>query len=176
MEKKTPAQILKWILVHFPELIAGAALVFAVTLTVINAFTRYFLSFTIKGSDELNILAFGWMVFLGCASAYRQKLHYGIDLLVNSLPSKGQAVMRVVAELFSFVILVIMCYLSVILFNKVGTKILTATRISYKYFDAAMVVGFGLMAFYSLLALIEDIRNFPKAWRGERKKEKEEVE
>lgn len=174
MKNKTPAKIVKWILVHLPELIAGAALVFAVSLTVINAFTRYFLSFTIKGSDELNIIAFGWMVFLGCASAYRQKLHYGIDLVVNSLPKEAQALVKVIAELMSFVILVIMCYLSVVLFQKVGTKILTATRISYKYFDAAMVAGFGLMAFYSLQALIEDIRALPAALR-EKKDKKEDA-
>ena len=69
MRNKTPAEIGKWIIVHLPELIAGAALVLAVSLTVINAFTRYFLSFTIKGSDEINILAFAWMVFPGCACA-----------------------------------------------------------------------------------------------------------
>lgn len=173
MKNKSPAEIGKWIIVHLPELIAGAALVFAVTLTVINAFTRYFLSFTIKGSDELNIIAFGWMVFLGCASAYRQKLHYGIDLVVNSLPKKAQAFTKIIAELMSFAILAIMCYLSTILFQKVGTKILTATRISYKYFDAAMVVGFGLMAFYSLLALIEDIRALPAALRGKNEKKED---
>lgn len=172
LKNKTPAEIAKWIVVHLPELIAGAALVIAVSLTVVNAFTRYFLSFTIKGSDEINILAFAWMVFPGCACAYREKQHYGIDLVVNSLPKKAQAVVKIVAELLSLVVLGIMFYLSVVLFNNVGTKILTATRISYKYFDAAMVVGFGLMALYSFLALIEDIRALPAALRA--KKEKKE--
>ena len=31
----------KWIVIHIPELIASVALVFAITLTVINVFTRY---------------------------------------------------------------------------------------------------------------------------------------
>lgn len=173
MKNKKPLDILKWVIVHLPELIAGAALVFAVSLTVVNAFTRYFLNFTFKGSDELNILAFAWMVFPGCAAAYRAKQHYGIDLVVNSLPQKLQAIVKIIAELMSLVVLVIMCYLSVVLFQNVGTKILTATRISYKYFDAAMVVGFGLMAFYSLLALIEDIRALPAALRKNTEKKEE---
>lgn len=171
--KKNPAQIAKWILVHLPELIAGAALVLAVSLTVINAFTRYFLSFTIKGSDEINILAFAWMVFPGCACAYREKQHYGIDLIVNSLPPKAKAIAEIIAELLSLVCLGIMFYLSIVLFNKVGTKILTATRISYKYFDAAMVVGFGLMTFYSLKALIEDFIALPAILRAKKKKKEE---
>ena len=171
--KKTPAQIAKWILVHLPELIAGAALVLAVSLTVVNAFTRYFLSFTIKGSDEINILAFAWMVFPGCACAYREKQHYGIDLVVNSLPPKAKAIAGVIGELLSLVVLAIMFYLSIVLFNKVGTKILTATRISYKYFDAAMVVGFGLMTFYSLKALIEDIIALPGILRQKKEKKEE---
>lgn len=174
LEKKSPAQIAKWVLVHLPELIAGAALVVAVSLTVVNAFTRYFLSFTIKGSDEINILAFAWMVFPGCACAYREKMHYGIDLVVNSLPKKMQAVVKIIAELLSLVCLAVMFYLSLVLFQKVGTKILTATRISYKYFDAAMVFGFGLMTFYSLKALIEDIIALPAVLR-EKKEKKEEA-
>ena len=174
MKNKSPAEIGKWIIVHLPELIAGAALVLAVSLTVINAFTRYFLSFTIKGSDEINIMAFAWMVFPGCACAYREKLHYGIDMVVNSLPNKPKAFVKIIAELLSLVVLAIMFYLSLVLFNNVGTKILTATRISYKYFDAAMVFGFGLMAFYSFLALIEDIRALPAVLR-EKKEKKEEA-
>lgn len=175
MKGKKPAEIIKWIIVHLPELVAGAALVFAIGLTVINAFARYFLKFTFKGSDEMNILAFAWMVFPGCAAAYREKMHYGVDLLVNSLPKKANAVVKVVAELMSLVVLVIMTYLSIVLFQNVGTKIMTATRISYKYFDAAMVVGFGLMSFYSLLALIEDIRALPAAL-SEKKEKKEAAE
>ncbi len=172
MKDKKPIDILKWIVIHLPELIAGGALLFSVSITVINAFTRYFLKFTIQGSDEWNILAFGWMVFLGCAAAYRQKMHYGVDLIVNSLPQKGQAVVKIIAEAMSLVVLVIMTYLSVVLTQNVGSKIMTATRISYKYFDAAMVVGFGLMSFYSLIALIEDIRALPAALR----KKKEDAE
>lgn len=165
MKNKSPKEILKWIIINFPELIAGTALVFAVGLTVINAFSRYFLKFTFKGSDEYNILAFAWMVFPSCAAAYRRKMHYGVDLVVNSLPGKAKAIVKIVAELMSLVVLVIMTYLSVVLFQNVGTKIMTATRISYKYFDAAMVFGFGLMSIYSLMALIEDIRALPAALR-----------
>ena len=175
MKNKKPAEVIKWIFVHLPELVAGAALLFAIGLTVINAFTRYFLKFTFNGSDEMNILAFAWMVFPGCAAAYREKMHYGVDLIVNALPKKANAVVKIVAELMSLVVLAIMTYLSVVLFRNVGTKIMTATRISYKYFDAAMVVGFGLMSVYSLKALIEDIRMLPAALR-EKKEEKEVAE
>lgn len=58
----------KWIVIHIPELIASVALVFAITLTVINVFTRYCLHFTIKGSDEYVCIAFAWMVFPGTAA------------------------------------------------------------------------------------------------------------
>ena len=139
----------KWIVIHIPELIASVALVFAITLTVINVFTRYCLHFTIKGSDEYVCIAFAWMVFPGTAAAYRRHMHYGVDLLVNAFPHKVRCIVDVVVQLIITVIMAICTYLTWILIQNVGSKIMTATRISYRVLDSGMLVGF---------VLIDDLR------------------
>lgn len=169
-EKKT-RDAAKWIIVRFPELIAGVALIFAISLTTVNALTRYLLHFTINGSDEYCIIAFAWMVFPGCAAAYRRKMHYGIDMLVNLLPARARVIVNLIAQAVVFVLVAVLTYLSWVLCANVGAKIMTATRISYVVFDSAMVVGFGLMTVYSLIFLIQDIRALPENLR----KHKEET-
>ena len=110
----------KWIVIHIPELIASVALVFAITLTVINVFTRYCLHFTIKGSDEYVCIAFAWMVFPGTAAAYRRHMHYGVDLLVNAFPHKVRCIVDVVVQLIITVIMAICTYLTWILIQHDG--------------------------------------------------------
>ena len=172
MNTKKPLEMVKWTVLRLPEIIAGIALIFAISLTTVNAFTRYFLHYTINGSDEYCIMAFAWMVFPGCAAAYRRKMHYGIDMLVNAMPKKVQIFVNLFAQFMVTVLTVVLTYLSWVLCQNVGSKIMTATRISYIYFDFAMVVGFGLMAIYSLIFLIQDIRALPAKLREKKEETK----
>ena len=162
MSKKLPKFSLKWVLTHIPEIIAGIAVTFSITLTTVNAITRYTISYTINGSDEYNCIAFAWLVFLGAAAAFRRKMHYGIDLVVNAFPAKVQAIVNLVAKILITLIVCTLTYLSVILCMNVRGKIFTATGISYLTLDAAMVVGFGMMSIFAILQLVETIRDLPK--------------
>ena len=157
METKKPSK-LKWAVVRFPEIVAGIALTFAISLATINAFTRYALSFTIKGSDEYICIAFAWLVFLGGAAAFRRNMHYGIDLVVNFFPKKARAVVDLFTRILITFIMYVLTYLSVLLCVNVRGKIFTATHISYLALDLAVLVGFGLMAVYSTVFLIKDVK------------------
>lgn len=162
LKQTSPKAVLKWIALRVPELIASGALIFAITLTAVNAFTRYCLHYTINGSDELICIAFSWLVFPGAAAAFRRRMHYGVDLLVNLFPRRVQAVAGVVTQLLIAVVLWVLTYLSYVLWLNVGTKIMTATRISYQVLDAGMLVGFALMAVYAVVFLIRDLRALPR--------------
>lgn len=145
----------------YPGADCFGALVFAITLTVINVFTRYCLHFTIKGSDEYVCIAFAWMVFPGTAAAYRRHMHYGVDLLVNAFPHKVRCIVDVVVQLIITVIMAICTYLTWILIQNVGSKIMTATRISYRVLDSGMLVGFVLMTIYAVVFLVQAVRCLP---------------
>lgn len=155
-----------WVLLRIPELVSAAALIFAITLTVVNAFTRYCLHFTIKGSDELICIAFAWMVFPGAAAAFRRRMHYGIDLVVGLFPPRGRAVIELVTQGLIAFILCTLTYLSGVLLANVGEKIMTATRISYRVLDSGLFVGFLLMAAYSIVFFVQDLRALPKKLSG----------
>lgn len=149
---------LKWVAIRIPELIGSVALFFTITISVVNAICRYCLGFTIGGADEYIAIMFAWLVFSAGAAAYRRGMHYGIDLAVNMLPGKVRQAVAVVVRLITVVLLVALTYLSYVLFANVGPKILTATRISYRWLDASMIYGFGMMVIYSVMFLIRDIK------------------
>lgn len=144
--------------VLLPELIAGVALVVAIAVTGTNAFTRYLVGFTYAGTDEIVCMAFAWTVFPGAAAAFRRGMHYGIDLFVGLLPSRARGIADLFTRLAVTAIVAYVAWLSWILTRSAGSKVMTATRIPYTYFDAAMLLGFLLMAVYSAWFLIRDAR------------------
>jgi len=150
--------VLKWLAIHFPELIAGVALIVAIFMAGATAFSRYVFRYTYGGNDEITCIAFAWVTFLGTAAAYRCKMHYGVDLVVNSLPKRIQPVVNIITQLIVLIIMVILTGLSVKLTAAVGDKMWTYTRISYVVSDMALVLGFGLMTIYSAIFLVQDIK------------------
>lgn len=150
---------LLWVLHNIPELIAATGLIVAITVTIINVFTRYVLDFTYAGCDEIVILGFAWTIFPGCAAAYKRNMHFGIDAIIGLFSQRVQRFMSIGLRVFLLIFTAYMTYLSYILATKAWVKILTATRIPYFYLDLALVVGFAFMTGYSILFIIEEIKD-----------------
>ena len=153
---------IKWILVNFPECIAAAAMTAAVLITGLNAITRYTISYTIWGSSEYVSLAFVWVIFPEAAAAYRRGMHFGIDFIVNMLPPKISTYIRLIARVIIFLIMFICMRLSFTLIQEVSTKAMTATRISYVWYDLPAFISFALMMIYTAVFLVRDIRTLAK--------------
>ena len=153
---------LKWLAIHLPELIAGIALIVAIFMAGATAFSRYIFNYTYGGNDEITCIAFAYVTFLGTAAAYRYKMHYGVDLVVNSLPKRIQPVVNIATQVIVFIIMVILTALSVKLTTSVSDKMWTYTQISYVVSDMALVLGFGLMTIYSAVFLVQDIKKLMK--------------
>jgi TRAP-type transport system small permease protein len=157
---------LKWIVLHIPELIAGIALIIALFFTTTNAFSRYLFKRTFTGFDEITAFMFAWAVFPGAAAAFRRRLHYGIDLVVNLIPEKKKAVVQFVAHVLITTIVGILTYLSIILMTGTGGKLFSVSKLSYASFDAALVVGFGFMTIYSTVFTVKHIMEFMASGRN----------
>lgn len=140
---------LKWVLENFPIIIAGIALFLAIFFTAINALSRYLFSRTFVWTDELVAMGFAYTVFFGSAAACKYGMHYGLELLSNALPKRGKKVLELLVSLVSLVLICCLAYLAWVLTMNVGTKIMTATRISYRWFDLGMALGFSLMVIYA---------------------------
>ena len=158
MKDSKVLRVIKWILDYVPEIIAVVAMCIAIPISAVNAFSRYVFEYTFTGYDEFIRLAFAWVVFPGAAAAYWRHMHFGIDLIVNLFPAKAKRFADLFTQLFMAVLLSILFYWSIILTLEVGVKYFPMSRLSYAYYDMSMVVGFGFMAIYAIIFLVQDIK------------------
>ena len=160
-------KVLKWIALNPMELIAAAALVFSIVISVTNGLTRYFLKYTWNSGTDVNTICFAYVVFCGSAAAYRRKMHYGIDAFTNILPVKVRKAADVAAHVLTLIALAVATYLSVSLAMNVGGKIMPNTKISYFWYDLSAVIGFAYMTIYELQHTVQMFKDLVKSKKEE---------
>jgi len=146
---------LLWLFNNISYIIAGAAGIIALLLTTVNVIARYVFSNSLAGVEEVVTICFCYMVFVGAAGAYKARMHYGVDLLVNLLPEKGKKILLFFSQVLIIAGLICLTWLS---WKYAVTSIKRTTsylRISYFWIDLSLVIGFGLMAIYSILDLFK---------------------
>lgn len=158
---------LKWIALNPMELIAAAALIFSIFISVTNGLTRYFVKYTWNPGTDVNTICFAYVVFCGSAAAYRRKMHYGIDAFTNILPAKIRKAADAAAHLLTLIALAVATYLAVSLAMNVGGKIMPNTKISYFWYDLSAVIGFAYMTIYELQHTAQMFKDMVKSKKEE---------
>ncbi len=75
------------------------------TLVVVAVVFRYFLSDPLIWTEEFIVILFTWMLFIGFASGFRERMHLRIDALLILLPRRARFAMGMVATLATLVTL-----------------------------------------------------------------------
>lgn len=146
-------------LYHYLEMtVAGIAMVVAVLATFLNVICRYCFNRPIYQAEEIATTAFVWLVFIGASACFKEGAHVGIDCLVNMLPKKAHAVVKVITDIMLVVFNIVMAYMAVTITISARLKLTSALRISYSFIDAAAAIAFIFMAIHSVEFLIRDIR------------------
>ena len=142
---------------NLPLIVASIALFTIVALEGMQAIGRYAFKHTFLFVDDIAVICFAWTICAGCAAAYQQKMHYGLDALVNALKGKAKTVFLIVTQILTAIVFGYFFYYSVKLYQNVGPKILTTTLLSFRWIDAALIYGFGMMLIYNIVFLVQDI-------------------
>lgn len=74
-------------------------------LVVTAVVFRYFLSDPLIWTEEFIVIVFSWLLFIGFASGFRERIHLRIDALLILLPRKARYGMGIVALLATAVTL-----------------------------------------------------------------------
>lgn len=77
-------------------------------LNFANIVSRYVLHSSIAFTEELTVMAFVWVSFIGAATAYKRGAHLGMSFVVDHFPKKGQAIFVVFSVACSVVMLAIL--------------------------------------------------------------------
>jgi TRAP-type transport system small permease protein len=122
---------------------------------LLGVFSRYVLERTFVWYDEVARLCFMWLVFLGAAVAVRRGAHFGLDVVVGSLPPPLQRFLRLLTPLTVIVFSAALIWLGWDLMRHGATQTTAVMGMPVSWIYAAMPVGAALMAFYALMSLFE---------------------
>lgn len=100
MEAKTNKSFMNFI--NKFEIYLGS--VFFVTMTIllsVQVISRYVFKYSITWTEELSIMLFVWMQYLGISGSVLSRKQLRIDFVVDLLPFKTKRVLLIIANLFT---------------------------------------------------------------------------
>ena len=137
----------------------SALMVVALTVIVfLQVFNRFVLKTPLAWSEDLAMLLFQWVVFLGAAIGVKRLRHFGIELLVRRLPLR----VRHGVELLTPVVMAIVAL--VMIFQ--GWTLLTFNRTRiYPTMDLSYTWAFLPIPLSGLLILVYLVQLEVRRWR-----------
>jgi TRAP-type C4-dicarboxylate transport system permease small subunit len=79
-------------------------------LVITAVIFRYFVGDPLVWTEEVIIILFAWMLFIGVASGFRERMHLRIDALLILLPLKARFTMGLVAMIATMTTLVLLVW------------------------------------------------------------------
>lgn len=149
---------IKDILKNLDAYFAGLMFVITLVIVTVNVFMRYFAGHIIPWGEEVATSCFVYTVFIGAAWGLRTHQHLGVDLLVDKLPLKARRVVHLITDIIVFLLNSYVTYLSVQFTISSKIKTMPILKISSVWLNSALIIGFGLMAIYSLANCVGDVK------------------
>jgi len=138
--KKFFGNIVEWI---------AATLVVALAVVVfLQVFNRYVLKTPLAWSEELAMLLFQWVSFLGAAIGVKRIRHFGIELIVKKMPEKVRHKIELFIPFFIGVVAFVMITEGIKLINFNRYRFYSTMNLSYIWPYSAIPVSGCLIIFY----------------------------
>jgi TRAP-type transport system small permease protein len=145
------------------HLIEAACAITVVALTVIvslQVFNRFVLKTPLAWSEDLAMLLFQWVVFLGAALGVKRVRHFGIELVVRRFPER----VRHRVELLTPAVMVIVALVMIVQ----GWTLLTFNRTrTFPTMDLTYTWAFLPIPLAGVLILIYLVQLEIRRWRGD---------
>ena len=134
-----------------------AALLVAAEIVVLLAgvIARYLFRHPLIWSDELASILFLWLAMLGSAMAFKRGEHMRMTALVSKMPPARRAFFDLLATTAALAFLLVILPYAWEYAVAEAVMLTPAMEISNSWRVAAMVVGFGAMAIFALLRLLQ---------------------
>ncbi|MDP3525572.1 MAG: TRAP transporter small permease [Hoeflea sp.] len=142
-----------------------ALLFFYVLLVVtmaIEVIRREVFAYSSIWGEELVRYSFIYLVWIGAASAVRERGHIRIDVLMHYLGTRAKAALYIFGDLVMFLVALIALYWSfetVLVSLKFGS-VSAGLRVSMVWFLMAVPVGFTIMMWRLIQSLARDLKSF----------------
>ena len=142
----------------FDNLIEGACALLMVALVVvvfIQVFNRFVLQTPLAWSEDLAMLLFQWVVFVGAALGVKRMRHFGIELVVRQFPEGWRHRIELVAPLVMLVVAVVMIFQGYAILTLNINRTFATMDLSYTWAFLPIPVGGILIIIYLIQLGIE---------------------
>lgn len=153
----------KYYLDNLEEIVCGVFLVSMVSLVIVNVLLRFLFGVSITWAEEVSTICFVWSVFVGASAVYKHKMDIGIDVLILKLPFSTQNCIRLLVSALLLLINGYIFCMSVVFTSISWAKPTAVLGVSSAVFNAALVVGFGMITFHTIGFIRDDIKNIRAA-------------
>lgn len=139
----------------------------------IEVLRRFGLAYSSTWGEETARFAFIYLVWIGCASAVRERAHIRIDVITEILPPRGVALLYMFGDLLTILLAIGALYwtISPVLISIQFDSVTEGLRITRAWFVVAVPFGFSLIilrTMQSMLRDVSDLRAGRPPYRGER--------
>lgn len=147
----TPAFLLR----NFEEIISCAGMCVIIAVISLNVFLRYFLNASISWAEEISVIGFSCVIFIGSAAVYKRHMHVGIDFVVGIVPPRARSAITYATSVFAVLFNAFITYLGWIYAVESWAKPTSILFIPYFFVVIPISIGFASMTLYSVRDLIE---------------------
>lgn len=141
-------------------IIAGIGFFAIVMLTLMNAILRTTVSMPIIFADDLSLLLFSWVAFLGADVALRHCRLVGMDILTSKLPEKIQKVLQLVVYIIIIGALIMFAKFGYELAMGNWARNYNSLPISYGWATLSLPVCSVLMVLTAVIKVVKLLRHF----------------
>ena len=149
---------MKKFLNRFVEDVCFFLVILLATVVFFQVFNRFILKAPLAWTEELAMLLFQWVVFLGAAVGVKRMSHFGIDLLVEKLPEKARRRVEIIIPLSIAAIALTLIIEGIQLLKLTQFQGYTTMPFSHAWATAAMPISGVLMILYLIQHQVKERR------------------
>jgi TRAP-type C4-dicarboxylate transport system permease small subunit len=149
------------------EFLIGTCMAAIVLITLGAVWWRYVLNSPIAWIEQVSNMLFIWIVFVGAAILYRQKLHIAVDMFMEMLPRRWQPFIFWAIELMNLWFIVVLFGASLKLSIDVLPNTTGALDITPAYYYLSAPVACALMILYFVEKIFDPSKRVPTGTVGD---------
>ena len=153
-------------------LIEAACAVAVVALTIIvclQVFNRFVLKTPLAWSEDMAMLLFQWVVFLGAALGVKRLRHFGIELVVRRLPERLRHPIELLTPVVMGIVALVMIFQGWAILGLNRTRIYSSMELTYTWAFLPIPISGGLILIYLVQLEVDRWRgkSVPRGGHGE---------
>ena len=149
----------EWLQRNPIELFASFLCAVLTVVVLLQVLFRYALHFPLDWAEELAMVIFQWVSFVGAGIAVRHGLHFHLDLLTRRFPAQWQKATDLLASAAVLLIAYILIHVGIKMMDAVRFINLPVMHFSKAYVYLAIPVSGALMILYQIPIVVRQMRN-----------------